>query len=569
MNAALNRIFKLALALPMLFLPLFTVAQVPAYAPDRLVVKLALNVLEISERAITIYDFSNEQIDLRNERYGFLRATRIYKGDILDKTKKGMDHVSRLYVMHFSQELLMNEAIESYKTTGYFEFVEPDYIGSSFGITSDTFPNDPYFYRQWYLYNDATFTLSTPVIDADIDMELGWLIEKGKKSVILAIMDSGTRLDHPEFEGRLWVNKAEIPGNGKDDDYNGYADDVNGFDFAYADGDPSDDSGHGTAVAGVAAATGNNGIGFAGVDWNCRIMSCKVLESDGWGYYSVWTESIYYAVNHGAHVINMSLGGETSSLAMTQALEYAEVNLVTVVASMGNEGTDMLNYPAVIENVIAVGSTDSDDRRSTSFLAGSGGSNYGNHLDVVAPGNYIYVLDELNPYYYEGYWAGTSFSTPLVSGLVSLLKAQDPTRTPADIRYILRTTSEDLVGKPSEDTPGWDQYYGYGRINAYNALSLFTSQTRKLPENIKVFPNPTTADFRVVYRLFSDTDVQIRFYDRMGRLIRNPTYFDNMKIGTHSHNFSLNNVPGGVYYMKFERADGGSTHKIMIPGTEY
>ncbi len=555
----------MGLALPFLLLPLFSLAQMPAYAPDRLIVKLAENVLELSERKRDIHKFSIAEIDRRNKRNGFVRAVRLYKGDILSKAKKGVDDLSRIYVMHFSKELLMNEVIESYKATGYFEFVEPDYIGSAFGMASDTFPNDTYFNRQWYLYNDSTFSLSTATLDADIDMELAWLIEKGKKSVVLAILDSGTRLDHPEFEGRLWVNKAEIPGNGKDDDHNGYPDDVNGYDFAYGDGDPDDDNGHGTAVAGVAAANGNNSMGYAGVDWNCQIMSCKVLEADGYGYYSVWIEAIYYAVDHGAHVINMSLGGESSSLAMAQAIEYAEANLVMVIASMGNEGTGKVNYPAVINNVIAVGSTDSDDRRSTSFLGSSEGSNYGNHIDLVAPGNYIYILHNVNPYYFDSYWAGTSFSTPLVSGVATLLKAQDPTRTPADIRYILRTTSEDLVGKPGEDTPGWDQYYGYGRLNANRALSVFTSQTRTLPENVKVFPNPTTADFKVVYRLFSDSDIQIRFYDRMGRLIRQPTYFYNMKIGTYSHNFSLNNVPGGVYYMKFEREDGGSTHKIMVP----
>ena len=561
-----SRTNKLAVVIPLLLLPLFSLAQLPAYAPDRLVVKLADNVMQPEERLLILNNFSNGEVERLNNQFGFIRAERIYKGNVLDNSKMGMADISRLYLMHFSKELEMYEVIELYQATGYFEFVEPDYIGFAFGVTSDTFPNDPFFYRQWYLYNDSSFTLSTPAYDADIDMELGWLIETGKESVVLAIMDGGIRIDHPEFEGRLWVNKSEIPGNGKDDDYNGYSDDVNGYDFAYGDGDPSDDNGHGTAVAGLAAATGNNNSGYAGVDWNCKIMNCKVLEATGWGYYSVWIEGIYYAVNHGAHVINMSLGGESSSLGMAQAVEYAEANLVLVVAAMGNDGVGKSYYPAAIKNVIAVGSTDSDDKRSVDFLGkGTGGSNYGNHIDLVAPGNYIYILDHFNAFNYNYFGAGTSFSTPLVSGVASLLKAQDPARSPAEIRNILRMRSDDMIGLSGEDTPGWDRYYGYGRLNAFRALSKTTTHVQSFGEAVKVFPNPVQGKFNIVYRLFVDSDVHIRFYDRMGRLIRQPTLFQNQTIGTYSHTFSLSDMPGGVYYLKIEKEGQSSMHMIMIP----
>ena len=153
----------------------------------------------------------------------------------------------------------------------------------------------------------------------------------------------------------------------------------------------------------------------------------------------------------------------------------------------------------------------------------------------------------------------------MVSGVASLLKAQDPTRTPAQIRDILRSTADDLVGTVCEDIPGWDSYYGYGRLNAYKALLTTTSHLQGLGEKVKVFPNPVQGDFNIVYRLFNPSGVKISFYDRMGKLIRQPTYFSNVKAGTYSHQFTLIDKPAGVYYMKFEAGGRSSMHMIVIP----
>ena len=246
----------------------------------------------------------------------------------------------------------------------------------------------------------------------------------------VAIIDSGCKLDHPEFAQRIWRNQKEIAGNGLDDDGNGYIDDVRGWDFAANDNNPTDDHGHGTNVTGIVGASGNNEVGYAGVNWACKLMVCKGLDSQNNGFYSWWTSAIYYAVNNGARVINMSLGGLSASQAMQDAVDYATQQGVVVVACMMNTNTSTPYYPAALTGVVAVGSTDPNDARSSPFFwSASSGSNYGAHLSVVAPGNDIYGLSYLSNTNYNSYWGGTSQATPHVAGLVSLLLTLRPQLT--------------------------------------------------------------------------------------------------------------------------------------------
>ena len=225
-------------------------------------------------------------------------------------------------------------------------------------------------------------------------------------------------------------------------------------------------------------------------------MICKILDQNNSGLYSWWAEAIYYAVDHGAKVINMSVGGPSFSNTMQTAINYAYNNGVTVVACMMNENNNVTYYPAGYQNTIAVGSTNPNDERSAPFFwSASSGSNYGSHIDVVAPGNYIYGLNYLSNTNYNSYWGGTSQATPLVTGLSSLLLAQDSNRSPDDIRTIIRNTAEDQVGNMSEDMLGFDNYYGYGRINAYQALSQFQVNTNEANFDdlkLSIFPNPSS-----------------------------------------------------------------------------
>ncbi len=197
--------------------------------------------------------------------------------------------------------------------------VEADYMG--YAGSTRFYPDDNYYFMQWSLENNGTFpswNLGTP--DADIDMETAWDITQGSSSVTVGILDTGLKLDHPEFEDRIWTNWSELD-DGIDNDGNGFIDDLSGWDFVNEDNDPYDDQGHGTSVGGILGATGNNSIGYAGIDWNCRLMSLKILNENNSGYYSWWTDAIYYATNNGANILNMSVGGSSFSNSMEVAVD--------------------------------------------------------------------------------------------------------------------------------------------------------------------------------------------------------------------------------------------------------
>ncbi|MDZ7846059.1 MAG: S8 family serine peptidase [Owenweeksia sp.] len=306
----------------------------------------------------------------------------------------------RTYVLHYEKDYEVMEVVEMLDQTGIFEFTEPNYVGyggGQRGVAVSSIPNDSYFSRQWGLYNDGSFSLASATNDADVDMELAWDIEQGSAGVTIAVLDAGTNLGHPELVGRLWTNPNDPTNNGVDDDGNGFKDDFQGWDFANNDNDPSDDNGHGTNVLGIIGANANNNLGYAGVDWHCKLMTCKVLNSSNQGFYTWWVDGIYYAVDEGADIINMSLGGSTTSTLLQSAIDYAYNNGVTVVACMMNEDNNVTYYPAGYANTIAVGALDPDNTRSDPFFwSATSGSNYGNHIDVVAPGNFTYGLHYSN-----------------------------------------------------------------------------------------------------------------------------------------------------------------------------
>jgi subtilisin family serine protease len=361
-------------------------------------------------------------------------------------------------------------------------------------------PSDNQYYKQWAFQNNGNIPFAASKTGADIEMEKAWKIEQGDSSVVVAILDSGVKTDHLEFSGRIWKNYAEIPNNGVDDDNNGYIDDIQGWNFADGSNEVNDDSGHGTNIASIIGANGNNGIGFSGVDWNCKLMVLKVLKNDV-GYYSWWASSIYYAVDNGANVINMSLGGDVESQALNEAIQYALDRNVVVIVSMGNKNSDNISYPSNYPGVIAVGATNPDDSRTTSFFwSSTSGSNYGEHISVVAPGNFIYGLSYKNNTEFDTYFGGTSQSAAFVSGLASLLIAQTPTITHKEVKELIEKTANDRVGDQKEDLVGRDNYYGNGRINAYEALLVNAPIPFELKEeDVNVYPNPSNGVFSMNY----------------------------------------------------------------------
>jgi subtilisin family serine protease len=335
-------------------------------------------------------------------------------------------------------------------------------------------PNDEYFYRQWHSVNDGKYTMGgvfTPKADADIDMDEAWEIEQGDSSVIVAILDTGIKLSHKEFEGRIWINSGEIPENGKDDDGNGFKDDVNGWDFINNDNDPNDDAydGHGTSMTGIIGANANNSAGYAGINWHCKLMAVKVADEGGYITSPVVANGIIYAVDNGADIISMSLIFMDSHTDVEEAIEYAASKDVVVVCCSGNQAKEWIGFPASLSSTIAVGASNPDDTRAEDFGDGSG-SNWGPELDVVAPGAHIARVGVVAGAEYTEISSGTSEATAFVSGLASLIISHNPSISPEDCKRIICETAEDEVGDPKEDTPGWDKYYGYGRINANKAL---------------------------------------------------------------------------------------------------
>ncbi|HAY32814.1 MAG TPA: S8 family serine peptidase [Ignavibacteria bacterium] len=397
--------------------------------------------------------------------------------------------MNRIYVLYFKEDINdIQFLVSDFSKNENVEYCEPVSSGYAAGVkeiqklnVQENVPNDEMFYKQWYLQNNGSVDPTSgglPKVGADIKIVYSWDIETGSDEVVVAILDSGIRDDHPDLRDRIWINSGEIPNNGIDDDNNGYTDDVRGWDFAYDDNRPEDGFGHGTNIATVIGASTNNRIGFAGVDQKCRLMNCKNLNSYNSGEYDWWSESIKYAVDNGADIINMSEGGDDYSKVLKTAIEYALESGVMVVAAMMNKGDNRNYYPAGFDGVMAVGATDTDDKRCRKFSWG-GGSCWGKNISVVAPGNKIYGLDYENTQAYDVFWSGTSQSTAIVSGIASLLLAQNQNRTSDDLSKIIKFTAKDLVGDPREDKPGWDQYYGFGRVDSYAALTYELSDKKE------------------------------------------------------------------------------------------
>ncbi|HEU4725043.1 MAG TPA: S8 family serine peptidase, partial [Candidatus Eisenbacteria bacterium] len=370
-------------------------------------------------------------------------------------------------------------AAEAFRSLPEVELAEPDYAVSQAGASANpttSLPDDPGFATyQWGFRNtgdQTTDPASLPrVIGADIHATDAWAVTTGDPSVVVAVIDTGIRTDHSEFAGRIWVNEDEVPGNGLDDDGNGYVDDANGYNFYGGTPSPYDDGGHGTACASIIAANANNGSQLAGLDWSCRLMPLKVLAGSGGGLLSAVAASLVYAADNGADVASMSLGGYGLSSLLRDACAYAHDEGVFLAAAMMNDNSSQPAYPAAFDaSVTAVGGSDAADDRCTLQVAGYG-SNYGPHIDVVAPGVSIPVLVAGIPGGID-VGGGTSFSTPMVAGLASLLRSVNPGLAPDQIRDVIRYSAADQVGRPYEDTAGFDDYHGWGRIDCGKALAL-------------------------------------------------------------------------------------------------
>jgi type VII secretion-associated serine protease mycosin len=291
--------------------------------------------------------------------------------------------------------------------------------------------------------NDADFAREWGMVK--IGMPTVWSRNAGSPTVTVAVVDTGVDLHHPDLQGSLMAGYSVLKGASS----------------------PDDDHGHGTHVSGVIAAAANNGAGIAGIAPHCKIMPVKVLGKDGKGDTLDIVAGIIWAVDHGAKVINMSLGGTGGSRALMAAIQYAQSKDVVLVAAMGNDGANSQEYPAGYPGVIGVGATDEEDGIAEF-------SNFGSWISVSAPGvdifstlpthNVTVQLEEGKDTSYDA-MDGTSMASPFVAGLAALVRSQFPGMSAAQVKARIERSADD------QGDPGFDDHYGWGRINAAKALA--------------------------------------------------------------------------------------------------
>ena len=307
-------------------------------------------------------------------------------------------------------------------------------------------PNDQYYQDQWSHQNTGQAVsyggsyVGTP--DCDTDTNEAWDISTGNSSSTIAILDTGVSA-HSEFTGRL----------------------IGGYNFISNNTNASDDQGHGTSCAGIAAAKGNNSSGIAGVCWDCLIMPVKVLDSNGYGDDNGIANGIQWAADNGADVISMSLGGGGYVSYTESVINYATEIGSIVIAASGNDNSGSLSYPSGYQNCISVGAlSPCNERKSTSSCDGENfwGSNYGSGLDFLAPGVRIHTTTMSGGY--TSTFNGTSSACPHAAGIAGLIRSESNNISAYDVRLLMQQSADDLGGV------GYDIQTGYGRVNAYNSL---------------------------------------------------------------------------------------------------
>ncbi|MEH7885241.1 S8 family peptidase [Bacillus sp. JJ1609] len=338
------------------------------------------------------------------------QITRDIKGWVVNK------HFDSIYIFR-STVMETPEMIDYFKKRTNVEYVEPNFILMQNQVN---LPND-LLYQENYQWN-------LPVIGT----EQGWDITRGSEEIEIAIVDTGVDLDHPELKNRL----------------------VKGYNVLNENNEPDDDNGHGTHVAGIIASETNNNEGVAGITWFNKIMPVKAMGAKGYGTTFDIARGIVWAVDNGADVINLSLGNYQPSQVLEEAVRYAYSKNVVMVSAAGNDGSDQPTYPSAYPEVLSVAAVDYDGKRA-SF------SNYGEYIDIAAPGVYI-----PSTYFNKQYasLSGTSMAAPHVAGLAALIKSANPELTNTQVINIIKNSAIDLGEK------GKDIDFGNGLIDVNSAL---------------------------------------------------------------------------------------------------
>lgn len=420
--------------------------EAPEIYPGEIIVKFASQILP--QEVDGLISTGIPSVDAVFASSALVSINRALPG-VGDNNPRGLD---RVWSLKLDPATELEPLIESLNSNPEVEYAQPRFIcypdrerGSEAahqisGI--DEVPNDPYYGQQWAL----------PRIMA---VE-AWDITHGSPTIPIAIVDTGTDLDHPDLVANLWQNDAELGGvNGVDDDGNGFVDDFYGWDFMQNDGypDPQPGASHGTHTSGSASAVTNNGVGVAGVGWSCKIMAVRTGDAQ-YIYYGY--EGINYAALTGARVISCSWGGPGGSQYEQDIINDATDRGALVVAAAGNESSSSFHYPSAFDNVTAVAATNPGDVRSSY-------SNYGTWVDCCAPGDVI--LSTIIGNY--GYMSGTSMACPHVAGLAGLVTSMHPEWTPDRVEAQILSTCDNIDAL----NPSFAGLLGAGRINAYRAVT--------------------------------------------------------------------------------------------------
>jgi subtilisin family serine protease len=364
----------------------------------------------------------------RLEETAFARWERNKRGQKQrDNGDPGIDLSGFMY-LKLPHGMSPEDCVAQLKGNPLFDYVGVDPIG----IAGST-PNDPQYPAQWHLAGTNGYA-------GRIHAPEAWDITTGTSDVIVAVLDTGCNTNSVELAGRT----------------------VPGYDFINDDNDPADDNGHGTMVASIICAKANNSSYGAGIDWHCRLMPVKVLKSDSTGGYSYWVQGINWAVTNGAKIINLSAGGTDWDYNLHTAITNAVAHGVIFVTITHNYPALGILYPGFDPASITVGGTDTNGQRC--FF-----SAYGTNIDLVAPGTNIYTISTGNVW---NAWSGTSFAGAQVSGVAALICSIRPELNSEQVRNLLCAGADDQCDSDTNDIPGFDIYYGWGRLNAYNSIVL-------------------------------------------------------------------------------------------------
>jgi len=396
-------------------------------------------------------------------------STSQSRTNVAGKVMNSFANLPGLQLIQLAPGVDFNSALASYRSDPSVQYAEPNYIRK----TLDGPPNDPYFHDLWNMHNTGQPILfpyppfigpKTATPGADIHALEAWNITTGSSDVVIGLIDTGLDVNHEDLTANVYRNEADCNNNGIDDDGNGYVDDCNGINTLDNNSDLTDIVHHGTHVAGILGAVGNNGLGVAGVNWKAKILTCKFLGLDGGTDAGAIGCFNYMAAmkDRGVNIIatSNSWGGYGYSQALYDAIDGMRKRGILVIAAAGNSNSDNDGtyplYPAsfAIDNIIAVAANDFTDTQSYY-------SSFGAHtVSISAPGDEILSTTPDNTY---SVFSGTSMATPHVTGVAALLKAQDPTRDWKAIRNLILAGGDKLSTVAASVTQS--------RLNALNSLT--------------------------------------------------------------------------------------------------